>query len=121
MLESANEPNIRIITEKISLVELKNIASERFGDMIKAVVDIERKLMAIGGGMHADEEEILLEQGSSQENLWGINVYPDKSGAEFIEFDSMINLRPRQNNRSRSVENVETQERIRAVVQKLIS
>lgn len=113
--------NIRIIADKISLAELKQTAEKRFGDMVKAVVDIEKNIMAIGGEMHFDEEQLLLEQGSKQENLWGINLYPDLSGEQFIEFDSMINIRPRRNNRSRGVENEETRKKIIEIVQKLVS
>lgn len=112
--------NIRIVKEKISLVELKKIAEEIFGDMVKGVVDLEKSIMAIGGEMHADEEAVLLNNGSKQENLWGINLYPDVSGEDFVEFDSMINIRPRQNNRSRNVEDEGVRKQILAVVNKLV-
>lgn len=112
--------NIRIVKEKISLVELKQIAEERFGDMVKGVVDLGKGIMALGGEMHADEEAVLLNNGSKQENLWGINLYPDVSGEDFVEFDSMINIRPRQNNRSRNVEDEETRRQILVVVNKLV-
>lgn len=112
--------DIKIIKEKISLKELKEIAKERFGDMVKAVVDIEQQVMAIGGQLHSDEEAMLLEQGSKQENLWGINLLVEQDKDSWIEFDSMINLRPRQNNRSRSVENRQIQEKIIEIVNKLV-
>lgn len=108
--------DIRIITSSISREELNSLAQERFGDMVKAVVDIERKIMAIGGEMHADEEQILLADGSKQSDLWGINLYPNDVGEDFVEFDSMINIRPSQGNRSRSVEDKSIQRRIREVV-----
>lgn len=111
---------IRIITDKISLPELKKKAEERFGDMVKCVVDLEKGTMAIGGEMHADEEALLLENGSKQANLWGINLYPDNKGDDFVEFDSMINIRPRQGNRSRGVEDEVIRRRILAVVNKLV-
>jgi len=111
---------IQIITEKISLPEFKKKAEERFGDMVKCVVDLEKGIMAIGGEMHADEEAMLLEDGSKQENLWGINLYPDNTGDNFVEFDSMINIRPRQGNRSRGVENEEIRNKILEVVKKLV-
>lgn len=117
---SPEKNQIRIITEPISREFLKEVAAERFGDMVKAVVDLEKNIMAIGGELHADEEGILLEQGSKQENLWGINLYPAEIGGAFLEFDSMINIRPRQGNRSRSVEDVVIQEKIRSLVSKLI-
>jgi len=112
--------NISIIDKKITLEDLRMIAKEGFGDMVKAVVDIERALMAIGGEMHADEEALLIEKGSNQNNLWGINLYPDMQESDWIEFDSMINVRPAQGNRSRGVENLDTQERIQKTVSYLI-
>lgn len=111
---------IKIIKEPISETELKNIAKNQFGDLVKAVVDIEKGIMAIGGELHADEEARLLQEGSRQEYLWGINIYSDKSGDELVEFDSMINIRPSQSNRSRGVENLEIQRKIRGIVNKLI-
>lgn len=115
-----NFDKIRIITDKVSLEELKKVAEERFGDLVKCVVDLERKTMAIGGEMHADEEAVLLEDGSKQGDLWGINLYPDKIGDDFLEFDSMINIRPRQNNRSRGVESEEIRKKIIEVVNGLV-
>lgn len=88
--------------------------------MVKAVVDIERSIMAIDAEMHADEEALLIKEGSKQEALWGINLYPDRKGDDFIEFDSMINIKPRQNNRSRSVEDTEIQKKIRKIVSSLV-
>mgnify|MGYP001585071664 CR=1 FL=1 len=76
--------------------------------------------MAVGGELHADEEALLLEQGSRQQDLWGINFYPEKNGDGFVEFDSMINIRPSQNNRSRSVEDAATREKILAIVHQLV-
>jgi hypothetical protein len=96
------------------------MAEEGFGDLVKVVVDIEKQILAVGGELHADEETLLLKSGSRQENLWGINLYPQKAGEEFIEFDSVINLRPAQGNRSRGIENPEIQKRIREIVEKLI-
>lgn len=112
---------IQIVTSPISKTDIKKVAQETFGDMVKAVVDIEKRIMAIGGEMHADEEAILLRDGSHQENLWGINLYPDQSGGDWIEFNSMINIRPRQGNTSRSVENPEIQTAIRQVVNGLVT
>lgn len=112
---------VQIITAPIDRSVLQALARERFGDMVKAVVDIERNVMAIGGELHADEEQMLLEQGSKQEHVWGINLYPGTMTADWVEFDSMINLRPSQGNRSRGVENPDLQARIRSVVSSLIS
>jgi len=111
---------IKIIEETLSKRELIKVAQEGFGDLVKVVVDIEKEIMAIGGELHADEEALLLNSGSRQENLWGINLYPQKAGEEFIEFDSVINLKPAFGNRSRGIENPGIQKRIREIVEKLI-
>lgn len=112
---------IQIIREPITRAFLHSIAQERFGDMVKAVVDIELGIMAIGGEMHVDEEEMLLEQGCVQQNLWGINLYQDMFSEDWIEFDSVINIRPKHLNRSRYVEDLNTRERIIDIVKKLVS
>ena len=110
---------IELIDTSVTLDKLKKMAEEQFaGELVKAVVDIEKNLMAIGGAMHADEEAFLLEQGSEQQNLWGINLRPNDE--DLIEFDSMINIRPSQNNRSRSVEDLAVQEEIRKIVAELV-
>lgn len=111
---------IVIITSPITINELKKIAKQCFGDMVKAVVDIEKKVLAIGGDLHADEEALLLQNGSKQENLWGINLYPDLEMPDLVEFDSMINIRPRQNNRSRGVEDENIKQQILEIVKRLI-
>lgn len=109
-----------ILTQPISRAELRGIAGEYFGDMVKGVVDVERGLLAINAELHADLEALLLEQGSKQSSLWGINLYPDMEDEEFLEFDSLINIRPTQGNRSRGVEDEATQEKIKALVAKWI-
>ena len=114
------DTDILLIREPISKNRLKDIALQRFGDLVKAVVDIEGGIMAIGGELHADEQAFLIEQGSRQENLWGINIYPDMAGDQMIEFDSMINIRPSQNNRSRSVEDLSIQSKVIEIVGKLV-
>ena len=95
---------ITLVDKSITLDKLKKIAVERYGDLVKAVVNVNQEIMAIGGEMHADEEQFLLEQGSSQDDLWGINIYPEQPRDSWIEFDSMINIRPKRGNRSRGVE-----------------
>jgi hypothetical protein len=111
---------MRIIKDEISFEELKKIAGETFGNLVKAVVDIEREIMAIGGELHSDEEALLIEKGSKPQNLWGINLYPDIEGCNWIEFDSIINIRPSQKNFSRSVDNPEIKKRITEIVNRLV-
>ncbi len=111
---------ILITSQPITIAKIKEFSSQRMDDMVKIVVDLERGKMALGGEMHADEEQLLLEDGSKQSDLWGINIYPDLPVADRIEFDSMINIRPRQNNRSRGVEDEKIREQILGLVGKLI-
>lgn len=106
---------------KITKKELAEMAQKMFGNLVKAVVDVEKELMAVDAELHADEEAWLLEKDSSQKNLWGINLYPEVKEEDFIEFDSMINLRPSQGNRSRSVEDKNLQEKIVQIVNNLVS
>lgn len=109
------------LTEPLTLTELKQMAKERFGNLVKAVVDLDKGIMVVDAEMHADEEQFLLAKGSKQESLWGINLYPEKFGtADFIEFDSMINLRPVQNNMSRGVEDENIRQKIILVVDQWI-
>ena len=111
---------MRLIDRQISLKELKKLSGRIFGGMVKAVVDIKKEIMAIDADMHADEEKYLLELGSQQDDLWGINLYPDLKGEDFIEFDSMINIRPRLNNFSRGIEDKKIKEKIIRIVNKLV-
>ena len=110
----------RLVNEKILLDEVAQRARLRFGDMVKAAVDVRRGIMAIGGELHSDEEALLIEDGSLQGDIWGINLYPDEGIDSWIEFDSMINIRPSQGNRTRGVDDLALQERIRVVVASLV-
>jgi hypothetical protein len=111
----------RIVKTPMKRERLIEIASEEFGDLVKAVVDIGLNILAIGGELHADEEVLLIEkEGSKREHLWGINLYPKKAGEDWIEFDSMINIKPTFGNRSRSVEDKTIQQKIKEIVTKLI-
>ncbi|MDP2838059.1 MAG: DUF5674 family protein [Candidatus Moranbacteria bacterium] len=113
---------MQLVTQekKISRETLQIFSEKMFGGLVKAVVDINQAIMLVDAEMHADEETVLLEQGSQQAALWGINLYPAEEGGSFLEFDSMINIRPGQGNRSRGVEDVETQEKIRKIVENLV-
>jgi Protein of unknown function (DUF5674) len=113
--------SIQLVRRPITRAALAALAAEQFGDMVKAAVDVERHLMAIGAELHSDEEAALLEDGSRQSDVWGINLYPGEAGGGFIEFDSMINIRPAQGNRSRGVDDESLQARIRVIVALLVS
>lgn len=110
---------MKIISKPITREELKNLAEKMFGNFVKAVVDVEKEIMVVDGEMHADEEALLIEKGSKQNNLWGINLHPEMKDG-FIEFDSIINLRPSQDNRSRGVDNPKIREKLIKIVNKLV-
>ena len=115
-------PAVEIIREPVGLEHLRALAEGLFGDLVKAVVDVDRDILAIGGELHADEEALLLDDGSTQASLWGINLYPAEHGTPgWIEFDSMINVRPRQGNRTRSVDDPEIRRKITAILDRLVA
>lgn len=109
-----------LVDKQITKESLRQIALKSFGNLVKAVVDVNKEIMVIDAGLHADEEALLLSNDSKQEDLWGINLYPDLKGDEFVEFDSMINLRPGSGNLSRGVDNKEIQKEIRTIVGNLV-
>lgn len=111
---------MKIVTDVVTAGELKEMAAKIFGDMVKAVVDIEKDIVALDAELHSDLEALLLEKGSKQKDLWGINIYPEVKGKERVEFDSMINMRPSQGNKSRGVDNADIRSRILKIVEKRI-
>jgi hypothetical protein len=118
MNESA--PDIVVATSRIDPKELARLTSQFFEDMVKYVVDIERRVAAVGGELHADAEEVLLAEGSLQTDLWGANYYPGRGVDDCIEFTSLINIRPAQGNRSMLVEDADVSGRIRELTFALI-
>ncbi len=115
------DSGMQTVTTSITLATLSRMARGRFGNLVKAVVDVELGVMVVDADMHADEEALLLEHGSRQRDLWGINLYPGEFGtAVFIEFDSMINIRPSQNNRGRSVDDPHARQAVISVVSRLV-
>ncbi len=111
---------MKILETIITIGELKQIAQNTFGDLVKAVVDIDRNLIAIDGELHSDLEALLLESGSKQNSLWGVNFYPDIKDDDFIEFDTIINLRPSQGNMSRGIDSQDIQRKIISVIDKWV-
>jgi len=113
--------NIQIINKKISETELKKIAEEFYGSMIKGVVDIELGVLAMGGEYHMDANMILIENGSKQQNVWGFNWYFDKKVDERIEYVSLINIRPAQGNRVMEVQDSSLRDKMKSVILKYLS
>lgn len=111
---------MKLVDTDITMVELRSMAENRFGDLVKAVVDIRRKIMVVDADLHSDEEALLIEHGSMQADLWGINLYPELPPGEWIEFDSMINIRPSRGNLSRGVDDADVRNRIVNVVTSLV-
>jgi hypothetical protein len=106
--------------DPVTLDELRAMLGGRFDDLVKGVIDLRREIMLLDADMHADEEAALLADGSTQTDLWGINLYPALPADDWLEFDSMINLRPSFGNRSRGVDDPSTREAIAALVARLV-
>ena len=113
-------PDILVLESRISLDELRRLARDTFVDMVKYVVDVERRTIAIGGQLHADLEQVLLDLGSRQEDVWGANYYPGRGRESSIEFTSLINIRPAHGNSSMEVQDPELQNRIRTLTHEFI-
>lgn len=112
---------MKIISGEITLQEIRELAANCFGDMVKGVVDIDREIIALDAELHSDLEACLLEDGSRQASLWGVNLYPEIPGDDFVEFDSLINIRPSQGNRGRTVEDEGIRRSILEIVFKRIT
>ncbi len=115
-----HDQSIQIIGDKISAQALRSLCNAWFGDMVKLVVDIERKRIAVGGDLHADGEEMLLQEGSMQEDLWGVNFYPRQYPGKRIEFTALINIRPHQNNPGIELLDSEIRDKIKRIVEENI-
>jgi hypothetical protein len=90
---------------------------QQYEGMIKIVVDIRRRFLAGGGEMHADCEARLLDNGSEQDDLWGANWYPDE---QRIEFESLINIRPRLGNRNIVIQDENLRKQVEAVTREIL-
>ena len=112
---------MRILDKPVSIGELREMAAETFGDLVKGVVDVRLGLLAVDAELHSDLEALLLDNGSRQQDLWGINFYPDLDGDDFLEFDSMINMRPSQGNVSRGIDDETIRVRIMEIVNRWVT
>lgn len=112
--------DIRIIKDAIPKGDLPDIAKEFYVNMIKGAVDVENEIMALGGEYHVDANMVLIEHGSRQNNIWGFNLYLEKEGDDWIEYVSLINIRPADENRSMFIENEQLRDKIREIISKKI-
>lgn len=109
-----------LLSDPIDPAVLRTLVERHFEDMVKFVVDVERGVAAVGGELHADEELLLLEHGSRQADLWGANYYPGRGAEDCLEYTSLINIRPSQDNRSMSIQDESVRSRVREVAYRLI-
>ena len=94
---------MQIIKQPVSLIEVWESRQTSFEEVLKIVVDINKNIIAVDAEMHADLEQLLLQDGSNQQNLWGANIYPLRNKDDQLEFTSLINIRPAMGNRSMEV------------------
>lgn len=111
---------ILIANSRVDPARLRELVEQHFGDMVKLVVDVRRRVVALGGELHADAEALLLEQGSRQMDLWGANYYPGFGRSQCIEFTALINIRPAQGNRSMQIQDPGIREAVREIVHELV-
>ena len=111
---------MQILQKSITRAELAALAENTFGDMIKCVAEVRLGSLALDAELHADLERLLLENGSAEEDLWGFNLYPEEEGEDFIEYDSLINIRSWQNNPTRDVLDPDIREAIKRLVEQFI-
>ena len=111
---------IKVIRDRITEEELREFLGKPYSEMVKFVVDIRKDFMALGGALHADGEALLLDEGSSQSDLWGGNIYPARSKDNCIEYVSLINIRPSAGNSSTQVQDEAIRRRMKQVAEKLL-
>ena len=116
---NTDAPDVVVLDRRIEAAELRRLV-ERFEDMVKYVVDVESGRLAAGGEMHADAEQVLLEAGARQSNLWGANYYPGRGREGCIEYTSLLNIRPAAGNRSMELQDEALRERVRAITFELL-
>jgi hypothetical protein len=116
---SENLPDVVVLEQRIEAAVLRRLV-ERFEDMVKYVVDVERRVIAIGGEMHSDAEQVLLESGSRQAEMWGANYYPGRGREACIEFTALINIRPGAGNRGMELQDPVLRARVQEITFALV-
>ncbi len=119
-MEPSVPEDIHVVDRPIDPELLRALVDRFFGDMVKLVIDVRERLVAVGGELHADAKAILLERGSKQADLWGANYYPGLGPDDCIQFTALINIRPTQDNRAMEVQDPALREAMRAIVHDLV-
>lgn len=111
----------QIVKEKISPEELKRIAGEGFGTLLKVAVDVEKEILAAGGEWHSEDQDLLVrEEKSEAQNIWGVNFHPFEKGDRRIEYIALINIKPALNNRQMEIQDLEIRQRLKRIIEKLL-
>jgi len=108
--------NIKIVKDKISTAELKEISKEFYVSMVKGVVDIENEIMALGGEYHIDANGVLIMEGSKQSDIWGFNIVFERSRDSWIEYISLINIRPQVGNMDMEVQDNLIRDKMKKII-----
>ena len=112
--------DIKVFNSSVPKEDLSALAQSGYGDIIKGVVDIHKRLLALGGELHADCEQVLLDLGSKQADLWGFNIYPEKTREEYLEYTSLINIRPRQGNMDSDIKDLNVRRQIKNIIDEMV-
>jgi hypothetical protein len=109
------------IVDKISVAELQKMAQKMDGNIVKADVDLAKNIVIVDMPMHFEGEQELLQKGSDQQNLWGINLLPAKYGTDqFIIYESMINIKVHQNNPSITIKSTTIRNQIKNIIERVV-
>jgi hypothetical protein len=111
---------MKIIKQAVPINEIWNSKESDFVEMLKVVVDVEKEILTVDAELHADLEQLLIENGSDQQNLWGANIYPLKSKNDFIEYTALINIRPAMGNKSMEVLDKDVRSRMEKIIRTLL-
>ena len=110
----------RLVRGSLNETQIAALAAENFGDMFKVVVDVARKTLAAGGALHADAEQLLLDDGSQQGDIWGANYFPDRPLGKRLEYSALINIRPAAGNRDQDIQSEPVRAKVRDIIERWI-
>ena len=112
--------NIKIVKDNIGISDLKDLAKYTYNIMIKGVLDVENEVIAFGGEYHIDANKVLIEEGFKQDKIWGFNIIFKSDNDYDIEYTSLINIRPNQNNFDMEIQDISLKENIKKILNKKI-